>query len=283
MSNVASKRPLCIYHKNCLDGLAAAWVVWRHFKAEVDLLAAAYGDPLPEMNDLRGRQVFVVDFSYGREQVIQMQQYCELVILDHHATAATELEGLVEIDQTRSGAMLTWDYFNPDIQSPRGLQFVQDRDLWQWKLVGSKAWTTAAFSYPHDVEEFDKLITRKIGDVVLEGESLLRKHEQDVKKIARSARPMLIDGVEIPVVNANGLFASDIGNVLSEHAQFAATYIDGVDERMFSLRSRPGRADVSLVAKAFGGGGHKQAAGFRIKFDDPRFARSHLELNSEDK
>lgn len=283
MSQVGSKQPLCIYHKNCLDGLAAAWVVWKHFKGDVELLSAAYGDPLPEMEHLRGRNVYVVDFSYSREQVIQMQKHCTLVILDHHKTAAEELVGLVEVDQSRSGAMLAWDYFNPGVTAPRGLQFVQDRDLWQWKLPGSKQWTTAAFSYPHDVEELDKLLNRKIGDVVLEGESLLRKHDQDVKKIARSARPILIDGVEVPVVNANGLFASDLGNVLSENAEFAVTYVDGVDERMYSLRSRNGRADVSEVAKRFDGGGHRNAAGFRIKFDDPRFARSHLELNSEDK
>lgn len=282
MSQVAEKTPLCIYHRNCLDGLAAAWVVWKFFKGEVELLAAQYGDALPDEAELRGRKVIVVDFSYNREQVMRLQQICDLTLLDHHATAAKELEGLIEVNQNHSGAMLAWLHFFPNQEPPTGLKFAEDRDLWKWKLRGSKAWTTAAFSYPLEVETFDKLVKRPIGEVILEGETLLRKHEQDVKKIARSVRTMKIDGVDVPVVNANGLFASDLGNVLSIDAEYAATYVDSQEERMYSLRSQRGKADVSEIALRFGGGGHKNAAGFRIAFDDPRFARSHLELNSHD-
>lgn len=280
MFKVVDNLPLCIYHKNCLDGLAAAWVVWRHFAGEVEMLSATYGDSLPEEETLRGRKVIVVDFSYKRDQVIRLQQICGLLVLDHHESAAKELEGLIEVNQAHSGAMLAWLHFNPDKEPPTALKFVEDRDLWKWRLRGSKQWTTAAFSYPLELETFDHLVRRPINEIILEGESLLRKHDQDVKKIAKSVRIMKIDGVDVPVVNANGLFVSDLGNLLSEHHEYAATYIDGQEERMYSLRSRPNRADVNVVAEAFGGGGHKRAAGFRIKFDDPRFARSHLELNS---
>lgn len=275
-------RPLCIYHKNCMDGLAAAWVVWDYFKGAVDLLAAQYGDELPPDSELKGRSVFVVDFSYNREQVLRLREICELVILDHHETAAKELEGLVHVDQSHSGAMLTWNYFHPDKAAPQGLLFIQDRDLWQWRLRGSKQWTTAAFSYPLSVEHFNDLVKRPIGEVILEGTTLLRKHEQDIEKIAKSVRMMTIDGVEVPVINANALFASDLGHLLSQDHEFAVIYVDSKEERQFSLRSQKGKTNVNEVAERFGGGGHKGAAGFRIHFDDPRFARSHLELNSHD-
>ncbi len=43
---------------------------------------------------------------------------------------------------------------------------------------------------------------------------------------------------------------------------FVAAYKDMADRRLWSLRSR-GDFDVGEVAKARGGGGHKNAAGFR--------------------
>jgi nanoRNase/pAp phosphatase (c-di-AMP/oligoRNAs hydrolase) len=43
----------------------------------------------------------------------------------------------------------------------------------------------------------------------------------------------------------------------------AAYYFDG-DAYKFSLRSKEDGSDVSEVAANFGGGGHKNASGFRI-------------------
>ncbi len=51
---------------------------------------------------------------------------------------------------------------------------------------------------------------------------------------------------------------------------FAATYYDKHNFRCFSLRSHSsGGADVSQIATQYGGGGHKNAAGFTVKLDHP--------------
>lgn len=56
----------------------------------------------------------------------------------------------------------------------------------------------------------------------------------------------------------------DLGNMLAEGEDFAAVFHEGADGwRHWSLRSKPGGADVSEIARAYGGGGHKHAAGFR--------------------
>jgi hypothetical protein len=68
----------------------------------------------------------------------------------------------------------------------------------------------------------------------------------------------------VPVANAT-VFFSEVGERLLEmypEAPFSAYYQDRQDgKRQWGLRSRPG-FDCSEVAAAFGGGGHKQAAGF---------------------
>jgi len=67
-----------------------------------------------------------------------------------------------------------------------------------------------------------------------------------------------------PVANAT-VFFSEVGEALLDMnptAPFSAYYSDrGDGKRQWGLRSRP-EFDCSVVAKAFGGGGHKQAAGF---------------------
>jgi nanoRNase/pAp phosphatase (c-di-AMP/oligoRNAs hydrolase) len=67
------------------------------------------------------------------------------------------------------------------------------------------------------------------------------------------------------------MFSSDAGNLMAtEYEQgkmFAATYIDGPKGRIFSLRSTKDGMDVSKIAERFGGGGHKNAAGFTIQVE----------------
>jgi len=48
---------------------------------------------------------------------------------------------------------------------------------------------------------------------------------------------------------------------------FAACYWDTPEGRVFSLRSREDGADVSEIAKKYGGGGHAHASGFRVPYD----------------
>lgn len=280
------QRPLCLYHKNCLDGIAAAWVAWKFYDGEIDLQAIQYGDPIPIYG---GRRIYVLDFSFNAEMLMTIDQQCDLVLLDHHDTAFREFQklyaytfrGHVNVDMEYSGAMLAWRYFFPDVEPPIEIQIVQDRDLWRFKIPYTREWTMAAFSYPFDVTIFDSLVTRGVDGVCNEGRVLERKQKHDVDKIAKNVRMMKIDGHEIPVINANVFFVSDLGHKLSESQLAAVVYTDGIDGRVFSLRSREDGMKVNELAERFGGGGHPGAAGFKIKFKDRRFKNSHLYLRSK--
>ena len=55
---------------------------------------------------------------------------------------------------------------------------------------------------------------------------------------------------------------------MAESEPFAACYLDTADSRVFSLRSRrEGGVDVAKIAESYGGGGHRNAAGFRVPRD----------------
>jgi oligoribonuclease NrnB/cAMP/cGMP phosphodiesterase (DHH superfamily) len=75
----------------------------------------------------------------------------------------------------------------------------------------------------------------------------------------------------ISVVNAPYLNISEVGHVLcTEHAQIGMGWFERRDGLIqFSLRSN-GDIDVSKIATRFGGGGHKNAAGFQMTRDKGR-------------
>jgi len=78
------------------------------------------------------------------------------------------------------------------------------------------------------------------------------------------AQPMRIGDYEVPGVNAT-LLQSEVAGRLAVGQPFAAVWFDiAGGKRVYSLRSEPSGMDVSEIAKQFGGGGHKHAAGFTI-------------------
>lgn len=261
-------KPLCIYHHGCLDGFAAAWAVRKHYgDGEVEFHPGIYGEAPA---DVTGRVVILVDFSYKRDVLLQMcaQAACVLVI-DHHKSAAADLVDLPDnavtfFDMDRSGALLAWDYFFHDKRPPKLFAHIQDRDLWQFKLDGTREITAALYSYPMEFAVWDKIMP-EIETLWDEGTAILRKHDADVDALALGCRRIAhFRGCVAPIANVPYMYASDVAGKLAKGHTFAATYYDDTDGRRWSLRSTPEGADVAQIAEAFGGGGHKHAAGFRM-------------------
>lgn len=294
---------LCIYHAGCIDGFAAAWVVRRYFLAAgeaIDFHASQYGEAPP---DVAGRDVIIVDFSFKWPVLAEMHGRGgggarSILILDHHKTAEQDLAGLrkpeaswalhlesvhrdcVEnipepsiyalFDMGRSGAGLAWDYFFPTEARPRLIQHVEDRDLWRFRLEETRDLHACLSSHPYDFEVWDELARRSrhqsgLASMAKEGSAIDRKLQKDIAAILSvEPRRMVIGGISVPVVNAPGIWASDAAGRLAETAPFAAVYFDMPTARVFSLRSRGADgADVSEIAKKYGGGGHRNAAGFQ--------------------
>ncbi|HAU91680.1 MAG TPA: phosphohydrolase [Alteromonas sp.] len=265
-------KKLCIYHGNCADGFGAAWAVRHALGDDVEFHAGHYGHEAPEVT---GRDVIMVDFSYKRDVLVKMAMAANSVtILDHHKSAESDLVDLpgnvtAIFDMNRSGAMMAWEYFNKG-EAPWLIKHIEDRDLWRFKLAGTKEIQAAVFSYPYDVEVWDQLILERTTESLFEeGVAILRKHMKDVNELIRvAAHRTVIAGYNVPVMNAPYFFSSEAGNIMSENEPFAACYYETEKGRVYSLRSQEYGVDVSVIATLFGGGGHKNAAGFRVGFDE---------------
>ena len=257
---------LILYHSNCYDGFGAAFAAWKYFGTTAEYRPVGYNKPIP-VDAHSFRHVYIVDFSYPREELIRLADSTRVVVLDHHKTAEENLRGLdhpnleIVFDMNRSGAGITWDYFH-DTLRPLLIDHIQDRDLWKFQMEGSKEVHAALVSYPFDFKLRD---TFEVEKLKTEGVALLRMYAQLVEKICQKPWFANIGGYDVPVVNTTVAW-SEVGEFLLKKypdAPFVASFTEFEDITMWSLRSKE-EFDVSAIAKQFGGGGHKNAAGFKI-------------------
>lgn len=274
-------KPLVIYHANCTDGFAAAYAAWCQFKDAADYLPASYGEEPP---NTPGRRVYILDFSYPEEIMERLFAESLLVVwLDHHQTAfdlanrmfpekrvgrndfsLSRREIFIKLSSTQSGAKLAWEYFMPDVPCPKVIQHIDDRDRWQFKLKGSRAIHSALQArQPWKMEQWDELMKPEYYDELMgQGYLLLKVQDNEVNKLAREAHHCQIGEHGGLMVNTS-THISELGNVLAtECGTFALVWsLDHKKKVRCSLRS-VGEFDVAEMASQFGGGGHKNAAGF---------------------
>ena len=294
-------KPLIIFHADCQDGFGAAFAAFMALGDEAEYvpmqyntikepanLVVRFGDTFAE------RDVYILDFSLPKEAMDWLFANAKRVVwLDHHKTAF-EMWGVepgpfkqfrqdinlgdgvvhhIDLNDNKSGALLAWEYFHPGTEVPMLIQHIDDRDRWQWKLRCSAEIHAALGSMqPWSFEQWEELIQPEhYGSLCTEGAAILRAQKQRVEQMAKQARQCVI---RMPMDSPTGWFLdglavnasihqSEVGHELANASgTYGLVWYVGSDVRVrCSLRSN-GEYDVSAVARAFGGGGHRNAAGF---------------------
>lgn len=273
-----------IYHADCTDGFGAAYSAWKQLGNRAEYHACKHGTTPP---DVKGKIVAILDFSFDNATTKKMIEEAEaLIVIDHHKSAMVELHDISNtlFDMTKSGAMLAWEFFHPGKEPPKFIRYIQDRDLWKWELEYSKEFSAAFDMVPFEFEEFEKFEDDSVfDDARKRGSFILAYSKTVVKKVCEKATSRKMDGMDVMVVNASH-WMSEIGARLAPDCDFAMIwYWDHEDKHTkVSLRAFHDTVDVSEIAKRFGGGGHKKAAGFQLPknkhvedlFDKPRARRT---------
>ena len=260
-----------LYHAHCTDGFGAAYAAWKIYGDKAIYLPVKYDNPMPKLK--QKSQVYIVDFSYPRQELLDLaSQMNEVIVLDHHKTAEEDLRDIdlsstpnlsITFDMEKSGAVLAWEHFFPNEEIPPLILHIQDKDLWRFDLKDTKKVIASLRSYDMNFELWDKFDLKRL---ITEGEAILRFQNLTVEKLCKNMRLMKVGGHKVPAVNSS-ILQSEIGNRLCEKypdSPFSVVYFDASDKTRYSLRSI-GDFDVSLVAKTYGGGGHKNAAGYILR------------------
>lgn len=261
-----------LYHARCQDGFGAAWAAWKWFGDMARYIPIIHGEPFPELPT--NADVLMVDVAYPRDRHLQLKSLVRSVtVVDHHVSAMKNLGDLPDthFDMNHSGAVLTWKFLQPNVPVPELLKYVEDRDLWRFKLPYSRAIYAALSSHEETFPYWDFLSNWRMEDLAREGDVLLRLIGKKVDEACKSFFWKELAGHRVPVVNAT-CFTSEVGerlNQLHPDAPFAAFYYDKEKIRCWGLRSQ-GKIDVSVIANGLGGGGHPNAAGFTTPIgEDP--------------
>lgn len=277
---------MCVYHANCDDGFAAAYAVWLRFGDSVEYVARQYGDAPP---DVTGLDVLIVDFSFKKDVMADLGDKARrIIVLDHHKSAQEELDGFVSLrcvggpfekkyadklvngvgvyfDMEKSGCRLAWEYCFGSYPMPDWFAAIEDRDLWRFDLPDTKEICIAIRSFPRD---FSLWYSFNVDHLREQGVAIKRYADKVVSNICDTAFTEEIAGHTVPVAACSYDFVSETAHQLLQRnpdAPFAACIVQSHGGVTYSLRSDDGRLDVSEIATAKGGGGHRNAAGFRVK------------------
>jgi len=287
-----------LYHQvkqgiDCPDGIAAAWVA-RKIYPNAEIFGVWYGMDDLDIQPKSGDRIVILDFSFSLDTIKRWESIgADILLIDHHKSAqellgdisnlSREIKGEMIFDMAECGATLTWKYFFPNEAVPLFLEYVRDRDLWVKNLdlsdgvheaVSKLGRTFDLFDALENFEEYDMELLGELGEV------LLIPKRKAVESIARRAelrdlelqRPHIHNCWNIPTVKLanNGTedrLVSDVCeymySVLYPDAAFVACISSDGKYSLRSDKRKPnGGADVSSISRLFGGGGHRNAAGF---------------------
>lgn len=291
-----------VYHQvkqgiDCPDGIAAAWVAKRKYP-DGKLLGWTYDRKNHGFSDIPaspGDRIVIVDFSFPASEIQRwLDRGISVEIIDHHKTALDDLSNFSgkvlehyteEIDLFECGATLAWETYFPGKVMPYWLHHVRDRDLWKFELPETD-FVHEAIAVLRKQFATDKTTLFRVFDglaalnkdelhrfLLAIGEPLVQSRRDAVKAIAEKQETLSLqmpDGTlhHIPGVRLKAeedRYTSDVCMVLYLQHPDAPFVACITSDGTWSLRSdkHGNNTDVEAIAKAMGGGGHHNSAGFR--------------------
>lgn len=260
------KKIAILYHYDCPDGFGAAWAAWKKFGKKADYFAVKHQVPPPP--GLKNKDIYMLDFTYFGGDLKKLIRENTVTTIDHHIGAKKEILSAPRhvFTLNHSGAVLASRFFHPKKPVPWLLRFIEDRDLWRFKLPGTRAVLTVV-----DLSEFNFLKWNKIAadlekpalrkKYAREGQAMLKFEDYVLSKIVQKSDWAEFLGRRALVINSSSVLKSEVGNALLKRgAKLAIVWRREAKKIYVSLRSTT--IDVSKLAKHYGGGGHKAAAGF---------------------
>ncbi|MBI2609690.1 hypothetical protein HYW53_00750 [Candidatus Giovannonibacteria bacterium] len=261
------KNILVLYHKDCYDGFGAAWAAWKKFGKKADYLAIKHSDtPLKTINKI----IFLLDISYGHSQMKALLEKNEVILIDHHLTNK-DIPKIIPnsvFSLKNSAAYLAWRYFHKRAP-PKLVFYLEDYDLWRSKLPNTGELSAYIHTKKFDFELWDELSKdfenkNNRNEFAKYGKNILEFEKRAIEFLISNAEVVSFAGHRIFAVNSP-LFVDRLCHALAvKKPPFAFAWSKRGDMIKVDLRSTSS-FDVSKIARRFGGGGHKESAGFSFQ------------------
>lgn len=271
---------IIIYHHPCADGFTCCTIANMFFKNKnktVEYMGMSHSANInPKIYDkLSGKNVLICDFSFKKDVIDKLLQVVlNLLIIDHHVSAQTELLNLDQkhkiFDMTHCGAYLTWQYFFPEIPVPLFVKYIEDNDIWLKQMPNTLEMSSFVSCLDFECCKYEEFIIdeSKIESIAIPyGAILLKQANKQIENALNKSTVKMIDfndNIYFVAVCNSTTNISEIGNQLLqkyEFVNFSIIYTANDNYNLTSFRSDDTRTDVSVIASKCSGGGHRNASG----------------------
>lgn len=292
-------KKLILTHANCVDGCCCRAILEQKFGKEADYIEVDYADFNPdipvryekfkaETESYNNTEVIMADICLSEEFIeMFLKNKNKVTIIDHHKTVIPLMNKLREKlkdnpdlplhlifsdNNDVCGAKMTWLEYGSHKEIPKMIDIVEDYDLWQFKFEETAFFHAALLEngmQPKDIEKsywVELLNNPELFEAKTKsGESIYKDYMKLLKEYSYTAKEVVLDGHKGLMVNAPLKYRSDLGNIVAEQSGTFAMIWEKTEDGIVScsLRSKPG-FDVSVIAEKFKGGGHTNAAAFRV-------------------
>jgi len=239
-----------------------------------EFLRINYKDEFPFDKILPGEIIIIVDFSLQKpgefEKLLNITG--NIIWIDHHKTAI-EKHGDLKLAGIRedgvAGCELTWRYFYPNIPVPKVVSLLGDYDVWAFKYgedtnrlqTGIRLQDTTPESVMWELWlRPDYSPYRELND----GQIALNYRTNHYAGLIKSwAFFTEFEGYKAIACNAGSVSSQLFDSVTEDYDLMMPFCYDGKIWTISIYTKKD--IDCSELAKKYGGGGHKQAAGFQCK------------------
>lgn len=290
---------LVITHRADFDGLCSQAIARRALADSATYLGWDYSDDVPNLAPYD--TIYLIDISLPKD--VMIANASRLIWIDHHISKMTELDG-VDIQGYRidgvAACRLAWQWFNDpkygtstskamflnrEVVEPYAVQILGEYDIWdkrnpdvdpfQLGMSGQPVidWETLLRAYSDDK------MTAPYGylrDILASGyaiQSYVKQTNLDI--VTKFGFDVEWEGMNLLALNTSKSSSLIFDGTIKPHHDGCLAYRwDGKMWRA-SLYGVPDKdVDMTLIAKKYGGGGHRGAAGFSFAELPPELGRA---------
>ena len=285
-----------IFHHNDADGRCAAAIAMRGAWLNGDVknvddiafIEMDYAKPVPFELVKDDELVVIVDFSFKPEDMVRLQAItANIVWIDHHATAKDypyqHLQGLRDFtDKGLCGCELTWKYYFAHMPIPWAVASIGDYDSWRMQLKpsclefyeGLKLYDQAPTGelWNRLLDEDYMSANKQVNTIMDEGNAVIKYRDMYCRELVQAfGYECTLAGTPLKGFALNAYrFGSQAYESLKKGVyDVLIAYISDGHKTTVSLYSENPDVHCGELAKAYGGGGHKGAAGFHCPSNQP--------------
>jgi hypothetical protein len=286
-------KTICIYHSRDLDGWMSAAIVKLKYP-EIELKGWDYGQSIAISDSIE--KIIFVDISFPHKEMRELGYKYSVVWIDHHISAIndsiewayTSYNGIR--DSLFAACELTWKYLFPNELMPEIVRLLGRYDCFghkgteeERKVLEFQYGARQCIGNPEEALHYLAIATIKGGDmeidlvddILLQGRAIYKYLSSEAIQVYKNGfivqLPEKVQEVKISetfidrkfiCINRERFNPINFGiNYHNDGYDGCATFFYSNGKWNFSLYNDNGKIDCSVIAKYFGGGGHKGASG----------------------